>query len=58
MAKDTKNKAIGNKKGAANDKRFNAEKYKQGAKPSKHSEYFGKSYSELKRESKKNNGRI
>lgn len=40
-------------KGASNDKRFNAEKYVRGVKPSKHSEYFGTSYSELKRKSGK-----
>ncbi len=34
------------------DKRKNAEPYIKGKKPSAKSEYFGKSYAQLKRESK------
>ena len=34
------------------DKRKNAEKYHEGHKPSAKSEYFGKSYGQLRRESK------
>lgn len=37
-------------RGAANDKRYNAEKYSRGSKPSKHSEYFGTSYAQMKRQ--------
>jgi hypothetical protein len=33
------------------DRRKNAEKYESGKKPSPRSEYFGKSYGQLKRES-------
>jgi len=35
------------------DKRTNAEKYTPGVKPSSKSEYFGKSYGQLRRETKK-----
>lgn len=55
---DVKKKVASKMRGASNDKRYNAEKYTRGIKPSSNSEYFGKSYAELRRESKKLDSKV
>jgi hypothetical protein len=50
MAKNAKNKAIEKKTGKTDKPAFYAKKYQKGKKPSAKSEYFGKSFKQLRHE--------